>query len=328
MSVMSRDPDTAVDRLRRAERVLVTSHRSPDGDALGSELALAELLEGLGLHPVIANHDAEPSYLSQLPGLDRIQVGSSLPASFPDDFDLVVTVECPDIDRPGFDALDRLPIVNIDHHKANSCYGEINYLDEEAPAVGEMVWRMFQVAGIEPSADAATNMYVALSTDTGDFRYSNATSRAFHAAAALADAGARPPQVAEWIHERRSAASIHLLGEALRTLELGCEGRLATFSVNPEAFANAGAVSADTEDLIAVPRSIDGVLIVAFFKQWEPGAVRVSLRSKGSLDVRSVAAQFGGGGHTNAAGCTINGDLETARQQVTTLLTQLLDPAS
>jgi phosphoesterase RecJ-like protein len=319
------DPAVAVARLRESRRALITAHSSPDGDALGSELALAELASRLGVRPVVYNRDPAPEGLRQLPGGDEIVVADALPEGFREDFDLVVTMECPGLDRPGFDGLDALPILNIDHHKANPCYGEVNYLDEEAPAVGEMVWRMFATAGVEPSAAAATNAFVALSTDTGDFRYSNATARAFAAAAEMVERGADPARVAAWVHESRTAPSVRLLGEALRTLELDCDGRLATLHVDREAFARAGATPADTESIINAPRAIAGVRAVAFFKQWERGVVRVSLRSKGEVDVQAVAALLGGGGHTNASGCTIEGDLETAMEQLKPLLAAALD---
>ena len=242
-----------------------------------------------------------------------------------DRFDLVVTVECPDLDRPGLEGLDRRPIVNIDHHRANPGYGEVNYVDEHSPAVGEMVWLLYGVAGVQPSPAAATNAYVALSTDTGDFRFANATGRAFRAAAEMVEAGASPAQVSSWVHESRSAASVRLLGEALKTLTFGSGGALATMSVDPDAYRRAEAGPQDSEDLVSVPRSIVGVRAVALLKQWEPGVVRVSLRSKGDLDVRSVAAVFGGGGHTSAAGCTVRGELDAVRTDLTGRLEDLLE---
>lgn len=318
------DPAPAVERLARARRVLVTSHASPDGDALGSELALLDLAAELGVAATAVNRDPAPSSLAEVPGLDRLVVSPILPEDFPNAYDLVVTLECPGLDRPGLEGLDRLPILNIDHHRANERYGELDYLDEEAPAAGEMVWRMFAAAGLRPGAATATAAFLALSTDTGDFRYSNATPRAFLAAAEMVAAGARPDVVAEWVHQRRSAASVRLLGAALATLELSCDGRLATLQVDPAAFRKTGATPADTDELIGVPRAIAGVRVAALFKQWEPGTVRVSLRSKGDLDVRAVAARHGGGGHANAAGCTLDGDLPEAAEPVERALRELL----
>jgi len=324
MTPTGNDPRLAVDRLRRARRVLLTSHRNPDGDAVGSELALAELAASFGVDAVIVNRDPAPATLNELPGVERVVVADALPGDFPNAFDLVVTVECPELERAGFAGLDRLPILNIDHHLANPAYGEVNYLDEEAPAVGEMVWTMFKVAGIEPSADAAVNTYVALVTDTGDFRYSNARPRAYRAAAEMVERGADPPIIAEWVHDGRTEASVRLLGEALKTLRFGCNGRLASLAADEAAFRRAGADATDTEEIINIPRAIAGVDAVVFCKQWEPGVVKVSLRSRGDVDVRSVAASFGGGGHTNAAGCTIDADLESARSMLETRLIELL----
>jgi phosphoesterase RecJ-like protein len=318
------DPSLAVDRLRRSRRVLLTSHRNPDGDAIGSELALAELIKGFGADPVILNRDAAPATLCDLPGFASVRIADSLPHDFLESFDLVVTVECPELDRCGFEGIDQLPILNIDHHLANPAYGEVNYLDEEAPAVGEMVWKMFKTAGVEPTTDVAINTFVALTTDTGDFRYSNARPRAFTAAAEMVEAGADPPTISEWVHDGRTVASVRLLGEALKTLRFLCDGRLASLAVDEAAFARAGADSNDTEEIITIPRAISGVEAVVFCKQWESGIVKVSLRSRSDVDVRSVAAAFGGGGHTNAAGCAIKGDIESARTKLESSLTELL----
>ncbi len=328
MSVIVTEPGVAVARLIRASRILLTCHRSPDGDALGSELALAELADGFDIKSVICNRDSAPSSLDELPGANRVLTRNCLPSDFPDAYDLVVTVECPGLDRPGLDGIDQLPILNIDHHQSNEGFGEVNFVDEKAPAVGEMVWQMFREAGQEPSPEVATNTYVALATDTGDFSYANATPRAFRAAAEMVAAGADPTQVAEWVHYRRTPGSIRLLGEALRTLTLQCNGQLATITVDADAFVRAAARPEETENLINLPRTISGVRVVAFFKQWEPGVVRVSLRSTGNLNVRRVAEEFGGGGHTNASGCTVRGELEAARREVVAGLSRLFGGGS
>ncbi len=324
MTQTSNHPREAAIRLKEAYRVLLTAHRNPDGDAIGSQLAIAELAERIGVEAVIVNRDETPANLSMLPGAERVQVSDSLPEDFPEKYDLVVTVECPELERAGFDALTQLPILNIDHHPANPAYGVVNYLDDVSPAVGEMVWRLYGELGVQPSANAATNMFAALSTDTGDFRYSNATGRAFRAAAEMVDSGAEPTRVANWVHNNRSLASVRLLGESLRTLRILCDGRLALITADQDAFRRAEAGPEDTEETVNVPRSITGVEAVAYFKQWEPDVVRVSLRSRGSVDVRAVAASFGGGGHTNAAGCTITGELSEIEDRVTAAVCKAL----
>ncbi len=325
MSGATTDPRPAVDRLARAHRVLITSHRNPDGDALGSELALATLAGELGVEAVIVNRDPAPAGLAELPGAGAILVREALPEDFPAAYDLVTVMECPGLDRTGFGALGAVPILNIDHHGDNGLYGQVNYLDEDSPAVGEMVWKMFAAARVMPDAETATCCFAALATDTGDFRYSNATRRAFLAAAEMVAAGARPEQVSRWVHERRTEASVRLLGEVLTTLEILCGGRLAVIQADAAAFERAGAGPEDTEDIVNVPRTIAGVEVVAFFKEAGTGTVRVSLRSKGALDVKSVAAALGGGGHVNAAGCTVEGTLETARERILPALARILE---
>jgi len=325
MSAAAATPADAVARLRRASRVLVTGHLNPDGDSLGSQLALAELAEAFGVEVALIDHDPAPANLAELPGIDRIEVRSTLPEGFAERFDLGAVLECSALDRCGFPEIARIPLLDIDHHRGNEGYGEICYVDEDAPAAGEMVLRMFQAAGIEPSERAAMNMYVALTTDTGDFRYSNATPRAFRAAAALVAAGACPEQVAEWVHERRTASSVRLLGEALQTLTLGCHGQVATLAVERGAFERTGAMPQDTDGIIDVPRTIAGVQAVLLLKEREQGVIRVSLRSKGTIDVAALAARHGGGGHTNAAGCTVSADLASVRQMMTTELIEMVE---
>jgi phosphoesterase RecJ-like protein len=324
VTAISSDPRDAAIKLKEAYRVLLTCHRNPDGDAIGSELAIAELAEKIGVEAKIVNRDETPANLRMLPGADRIVVSSALPEDFPEKYDLVITVECPQIERSGFEGLTRLPILNIDHHPDNPAYGVVNYLDDESPAVGEMVWRLFGEVGVLPSPEAATNMFTALSTDTGDFRYSNATGRAFRAAAEMVDAGAQPPEVANWIHNNRSLASVRLLGESLRTLRIVCDGKLALIAADREAFQRAEAGPEDTEETVNIPRSIAGVQAVVYFKQWEPGVVRISLRARGAVDVRKIAASFGGGGHPNAAGCTMNGTLAEVEERVASAVAEAL----
>ncbi|MBD3849948.1 MAG: bifunctional oligoribonuclease/PAP phosphatase NrnA [Acidobacteria bacterium] len=324
MTTTSTDPHDAAIKLSEAYRILLTCHRNPDGDAIGSELAIAELAEKSGVKAVIVNRDETPANLRMLPGADRVVVSNELPEDFPEKYDLVVTVECPQIERSGFEGLTQLPILNIDHHPDNPAYGVVNYLDDQSPAVGEMVWRLFGEVGVLPSPEAATNMFTALSTDTGDFRYSNATGRAFRAAAEMVDAGAQPPQVANWVHNNRSLASVRLLGESLRTLRIVCDGRLALITADQEAFQRAEAGPEDTEETVNIPRSIAGVEAVVYFKQWEPEVVRISLRARGSVDVRKVAASFGGGGHPNAAGCTVKGKLTEVEEMVAAAVAEAL----
>lgn len=312
----TRDPNAALGLLTGVRRVLITSHAAPDGDALGSELGLAELLRSLAVDAVVCNRDPSPASLAFLPGIEDIQVRSCLPEGWPDGFDLVVVLECPGLDRPGLEELDRRPILNIDHHLGNELYGKVNYVDEEAPAVGEMIMRMAVAAGVAITGTMATSLYTALVTDTGDFRYSNATPRAFEAAGLLVSAGARPDSIADALWQHVPIRVLRLTAEVLTTLELLAAGRVAVITCDLAALQRAGARREDTENLINYPRSIDGVEVAVLFKTLDRDReeVRVSLRSRGAVDVQAVASHFGGGGHRNAAGCTIPGRLAQARE--------------
>ncbi len=316
MREATRDTGAALARLRRASRVLLTSHAAPDGDALGSELGLAEVARALGIAVTIVNRDPHPAPLGFLPGLETIRVEAELPAGFEREFDLAVLLECPGLDRPALAGLERLPLLNIDHHLENARYAEVNVVDEDAPAVGEMVLAIAEAAGVAVTESMATNLYAALVTDTGDFRYSNATPRAFTAAARLVTAGARPAQIAEALWEHNPERVVRLTAEVLGTLELLAGGRLAVISCDRAMLEHAGARPEDTENLINIPRGIDGVRVAVFFKALKDGAVRVSLRSRGDVDVQGVAKAFGGGGHRNAAGCTIAGTVAEARPRL------------
>jgi phosphoesterase RecJ-like protein len=238
-----------------------------------------------------------------------------------------VVLECPDLDRPGYSGLERLPILNIDHHLENARYGELNYIDEDAPAVGEMVLAMAELANATVTDTMATNLYAALVTDTGDFRYSNATSRAFSAAARLVEAGARPAEIADQLWEHNPARIVRLTAAVLSTLELIADGRLALITCDRAMLQAAGAVPEDTENLINIPRAIEGVRVAAFLKAFRDGSVRTSLRSRGEVDVQLVARVFGGGGHRNAAGCTIQGSLPEARKALLEALLPVVESA-
>lgn len=302
--------------LAKAGFVLITSHRSPDGDALGSELALAEMCQYLGVETTIVNRDPHPGSLGFLPGLSAVQVVPEVPAPLLAKADLAIFLECPGAERPGFPELLHKAVVNIDHHLDNPLYGAVNFVDPEAPAVGEMLLAVADAASIPLTKTMATCLYTALVTDTGDFRYSNATSRAFAAAQRLVEAGAEPPTIAEALNDHLPARVIRLQALVLATLELHAQGQVAVITCTSEMLQRAEAGPEDTEDMVNIPRTIDGVKVAVFFKAFAPQTVKVSLRAKGSLDVQKLAAAFGGGGHTSAAGLTFFGDLTSARNAI------------
>jgi phosphoesterase RecJ-like protein len=320
----SKAPPEVLQQIRKGNRFLLTSHVNPDGDAIGSELGLARLLRSVGKGAVIWNRDETPGVYRALPGSERIHVGAEPPAGYPEKFDAVVVLECPSLDRCGLEEhFGDLPLVNIDHHMGNQHYGVVNWVDPAAPAVGEMVFRLANGLKVSLDEDVADALYLTLVTDTGGFRFSNATPAAFEAAAALVREGARPERVSGWLYESRPEASLRLLAEMLASLALHVDGRVATANLTAAMYERAGASHSDAEGLIDYPRSIAGVDAVALVRELADGQCKVSLRSRGEVDVERIARSHGGGGHRNAAGYEAPGTID----EVTTAAVAALEGA-
>ncbi len=322
-------PESLLARLAAAERLLLTSHANPDGDAIGSELGLAHVARALGKTATIWNRDPTPPLYTPMVGAETIHVGAAPPPGFPAAFELAVVLECPTLDRTGLEReLALLPLVNVDHHLGNALYGIENWVDVEAPAVGVMVASVAAALGATLSPDAADSLFLALATDTGGFRFANARPAAFEAAAQLVRLGARVENVSQWLYESRSEGSIRLLGELLATLRLHESGTIATVHLTREMFAKTGAAPGDSEGLVDTPRSIAGVAAVALLRETGPDEWKVSLRSRGQVDVQQIARREGGGGHQNAAGCLFRGALAEAERRFVAALSQALRAGS
>jgi bifunctional oligoribonuclease and PAP phosphatase NrnA len=307
-----------VRRLYNGNRFLITSHRNPDGDALGSSLALRELIRQLGKDATIIVRDPFWKPLGRMPGADEILVADALPADYPGGYDALFTMECPEAERTGFPILPG-PVVNIDHHVGNKLYGEVNYIDLDAPSVGEMVLQITREMEMPLAPDMATAMYVSLASDTGFFRYMNTTLRALEAGTEMVRAGAKPGEISLWLNESATPGSIKLLGLCLSTLELLADARIATIDLPERFFAEAGASAEDTEGIVNFGRTIESVQVSALFKEVD-GGTRVSMRAKPGADVQAVAAQFGGGGHKAAAGCFVPAPMGEAKAKIVAML--------
>jgi len=322
-------PDRLVRGMRDYDRFLIVSHIHPDGDAIGSSLGLARLVANLGKSAQVWLRDPPPSIYRPLPAAETIHLGSEAPDGFPQRFDRLIVLECPTPERTGFaKALQEIPVFNIDHHLGNEQYGEIDWIDTSAAAVGALVYRLARRLEAPIDPETATLLYLALVTDTGGFRFSNTSADAFELAASLVRAGACPETVSRWLHESQPAAFIRLVGETLNTLELHAGGRLATVWLDRDMVERAGAQDGDSEGLIDFPRSIAGVDAVALMRQIDERHYKVSLRSRGAIDVEQVARRFGGGGHPNAAGFTLQGAQETLFHQTLEALTRALEGAT
>ena len=319
-------PEALLKEIRSGERFLLTSHVSPDGDAVGSALALTRILKRLGKGTVVWNRDETPAIYRPLAGSERIHIGTEPPKGFPQTFDRVVLLECPNPDRTGLaEHFTQLPILNIDHHLKNEHYGVVNWVDTSAPSLGEMIFRLAQGLSVDLDPETATALYLTIVTDTGSFRFANSTPKAYETAAALVTEGARPELVSEWIYDSKPASSIRLLGEMLARLELHGDGRGATVLLTRKMLDTAGACRSDTEGLIDYPRSIAGVQAVALLREIDKTTYKVSLRSHGEIDVERIARRHGGGGHRNAAGYTVNGErLDELRKRVVSYLIDAL----
>jgi phosphoesterase RecJ-like protein len=303
------------------ERFVVTSHARPDGDSIGSALALALGLESLGKTADVFGADPHPRPFGSLPAIDKIKVTDRVEGPY----DGVLILECNDLKRPGLEGLDQYFVVNIDHHLNTNPFGDLNWVDSSAAAVGELIYHLLLAIDAPITPNIAINLYVAIFTDTGSFQYSNTSAKTFSIVADLVHRGARPSSVAQSIHMTQPQERIKLLGRLLNTLEIHSSGKIASITLTQQMLEETGASPNDIEGMANYPLSINGVDMAAFFRQEPDGSFRVSLRSQESHDVSMVARLFGGGGHKNAAGLSVDGPLEAAVVKVIGELEKLLD---
>ena len=302
---------------RAHPRFLLTSHARPDGDAIGSVLALAEFLDQLGCHVDIVLADPVPTTYSTLPNLDRIHHTASANDVDPDRNTPAILLECDSIDRTGLLGLEGRTLINIDHHASGRPFASINWIDEHACAVAAMIYRIAISANVEITPSMATSLYAAILSDTGAFTYSSTTADTFALVHDLAAHGADPSQIARDIYFSNPASKIRLLGIALSNLQ--CDGNLAWTWVTSEDMDRIGAVAEDCEGVVNYLISIAGVESAVFLRE-VASQFRLSIRSKGKLDVARIAEYFGGGGHRSASGCTLDGPLDVAIERILTQL--------
>lgn len=306
--------------LAGARSVAVCAHVDPDGDAIGSTLGITRALRQLGAEvlPLLAEDRAAPETYAFLPGFADLRPASAVTA-VPEVF---VALDTPNLDRLGAAAAiasGAREVLVIDHHPDNAAFGAVNLVDPAAAAVGQIVWRLLPLLGVEPDAGLALCSYVALLTDTGRFQYSNSDGAVLRDAAAMVDAGVDIHAVYERIYESQSLGHIEIVGRVKSRIVLANGGRVAYSWVSDEDFAETGATHETTENLVDAIRVIGGPDVV-FLAKKAGGSCRVSLRAKGHADVGGVARRFGGGGHVAAAGFTFGCDLETLLPQLLPLL--------
>jgi phosphoesterase RecJ-like protein len=244
-------------------------------------------------------------------------------------YDAAVIMECGDLTRTGIAGLDRSPVINIDHHPGNTVYGAFNWIDESAAACGELAFDLVEALGAPVTADIATHVYLGVLTDTGSFHFSHISPRTFEIARRCVEAGANPQWIARTHYDSGSLARVKLWGTVLAGMQIDASGRAAMLTITPEMAAAAGGTYDDTEGLINFPLTVKEMQAVGFFKQvGGPESWRLSLRSKGAVDVGAVAARYQGGGHRNAAGCSITGPLDVVRPRLLAEVVAAVDAAA
>ena len=326
MTLTTRTDDAELERIRAAilerQRFLITSHSRPDGDSIGSQLAMAFALDGLGKQVRIVNADPAPEHYLDFPGMNRVEVRQSVESPA---VDAVIVMECSDLARTGVAGLEEEFIINIDHHVGNRMYGALNWHDDTAAACGEMVFDLIAALGVPLSEEIATHVYLAILTDTGSFHHSNITPRTFDICRQAVEAGVNPATMARRVFDSNSFGKLKLIGALLDDMELVDEGRLAVLHLDDRMLEKCGCTANDTEGLINLPLTAREIQAVVFFKNGSDGALRVSMRSKYDVDVRSVANEYGGGGHKNAAGFTAPGTDEVVRRAIVDKLVRAIE---
>jgi len=304
-----------VDIINNHQKFLITAHIKLDGDAVGSELAVYLLLKGLGKEAVIYNQDKTPDNFRFLPGSDVIL--NNLPPL--DSFEVAFILDCSELDRIG-DEAPRIgavkTLVNIDHHVSNGGFCEVRLIDPVASSTGELVFRLLTAMKTTITPEMATNLYTAILTDTGGFHYGNTGKDTFIAAGNLVERGANPQWISENIYESFPMAKVRLLAKALQTLSFDCQDRVGSLVLFIKDFEETGAIWEHSEGLVDLPRSIAGVDISILYTELTDRSFKISLRSKGVTNVERVASKFGGGGHTNASGCRIEGNIDAVKQRL------------
>ena len=319
MTKMEKMVEKILDLIESSQRILITSHRDPDGDSIGSQLALDGFLQSFGKTTRIINQGCLPHQYAFLDPQKRIE-NFNLGVNRKDlDFepDSVFVLECPSLDRLG-DVKKIVPpeskLVNIDHHPDNERFGTINYVDLKASAVGEMIYCLLKDYDFPISPMMANQIYAAILTDTGRFRYSNTSARCLSICAELIKLGADPKTLTNKIYFNHSLAFLKLLGTILENLEVRDTGKICSMTIDRRLLSELGVKHQEIEGIVGYSLFLSGVEIGLLFTETEEGKTKVNLRSQSDFDVSKLAKILGGGGHKNAAGCTLNYNLEEAKR--------------
>jgi len=303
--------------LKNNDDFLLATHVNPDGDAIGSLNALALVLEDMGKRVVAFCQDEVPAFLRFLPHSDRILTEIPSHARF----QVAVVLDCGEVDRIGNAAqvLHQVEkIIHIDHHSSGEDFGQLNLVLPECSSTAEILYEIFKAIPVSLNSEAAENIYAAILTDTGSFRFGNTTAKALALAAEMASRGVAPDKVAAEIYESMRPERLQLLALSLNTLTLRADRRLAAMLVSQAMLEKTGTTFMDTDGFVNYPRSLSDTKIAVFFREMDSGQVNVSLRSRGDLNVAQFARKYQGGGHHNAAAFRAKGSLSEVVEKVLT----------
>lgn len=293
-----------VELIESKSRFGITTHVRPDGDGVGSSLGLFWLLRSLGKEADIFVKDDIPRSYLRLPGASEIRKIDRVDGNY----DAIFVIECSDIDRPDIEGLDEQFTVNIDHHATSEHFGSLNWIDATASAVGEMIYNLCKAVGGKVTREIAECIYLALITDTGSFHFPNTTDRTLKVASELVKAGVRPAEISETVYNSYSWSRIELMRQVLSTVRRDETGKVAALRQTIEMKTEAESVDGDNSGFVNIPLTAQEIMAVVYMREVRDGMFRVSLRSKGDVDVSGIAESYGGGGHKNAAGCRIEGE--------------------
>ncbi len=309
-----------VELIENKDVFAITTHIKPDGDGVGSSLGLCWLLRSLGKEAEVIVHGEVPPAYKSLPGADEIRDVRYVNGKY----DAVFVIECSDLSRPGIDGLENQFTVNIDHHATSEHFGTINWIDSTASAVGEMIYNLCKAIGGRITKEIAECVYMALVTDTGSFHFPNTSDRTLKVASELIKAGAKPEKIGEAVYNNYPWSRIELMRRVLATVKRDETGMVASIRQTLEMSDESEAIDGDNNGFVNIPLAAREIKAVVYMREVAPGKYRASLRSKGDINVARVAEKFGGGGHKNASGLSIEGDWDTCEADIVAALVEAI----
>lgn len=310
--------EKTIQAIKKFDKFLITSHMNLEGDSLGSQLAMANLLSCLGKDFIIFDNDRPPSHFRFLPQVDLVQHKIDIDK---ETFDAAIVLDCPNLRRTGKvrnTVKEAKYIINIDHHVSNEKFGDINWVEKDTSSTGEMIYKLCKRLDCKITKETALYLYIAILTDTGSFNYSNTSSATHEIVSELLGYGIEPYSVSRSIYGNKTPGDLKLLGRALSDLKLIRDGKIAYMTVRKNLFSQTKTKPQSCENFVNFARSIQGVEVAIFFREdiEKKNVSHVSFRSTGNADVNKLAAAFGGGGHKKAAGCTVRSSFEEVKRKV------------